>query len=115
MSRPRRPVAWQPPTEDSRELQIQVILDEFLQQHRAGKSLDTYDVMQAHPHLAADLEPRLEAMDRLLHLGPLLEDALSDGSSAQQPSVASAPLPSLLDCYEIPAQLGAGASATAYP
>jgi len=114
MSQPPRPLASQPPTEDTREHQIQAILDEFLQQHRAGESLDPYDVMQAHPHLAADLEPRLEAMDRLLHLGPLLEEALSDGSSAQEPSVASAPLPSRIGCYEIRARLGVGASATVY-
>jgi serine/threonine protein kinase len=98
-----------------RERQIQALLEEFLQQRGAGLCPDAYEVMAAHPHLAADLEPRLEALDRLLSLGPLLEETLSLGSGSE-PSPASETnlLPALIGCYEVREKLGAGASATVY-
>src|SRR5262249_6467095 len=90
------------------EQQIQALVDDFLARLRAGEEVDAYDVLTAHPHLAGQLEERLNTALELHEL------AAGYPGANQAPPACAHELPARIGRYEIRCMLGRGASAVVY-
>jgi WD40 repeat protein len=95
------------------EAAVWALVESYLEGLRAGQEPDADELVLAHPELAADLEPRLEAARELYELTHTYEAA---GVSASDPAGAAADVfrPERVGRYRIEGVLGRGASSVVY-
>src|SRR5262249_27651006 len=86
------------------EARLHELIEEFVERLRAGEEPDPYEILAAHPELAPELGPRLEAAD-LLH-------QLAHSHADRLPPLPEPP--QRIGRYPMEGVLGSGASAVVY-
>jgi WD40 repeat protein/tRNA A-37 threonylcarbamoyl transferase component Bud32 len=89
------------------EARLQALVEEYAERLRVGAEPDAYEVLAAHPELAPELAPQLEAAELLARL------ARSHGAGGPAPP-DGAEVPDRIGRYHVEGRLGAGASAVVY-
>ena len=82
------------------EAQLRALTDVYLERLQAGDEPDVYEILAAHPHLAAELEERLDAVNRLHQLA-VTPFAVEKSPIPDNDRACCVPLPERIGRYRI--------------